>query len=225
MTTRPFALTGPSADRLTRLFGPLGRSVPERVLAFPALNELYSDISCRRQPGSFAERALASLDVRIDVSDTDLTQIPKTGPLIVVANHPFGGVDGLALATLLRRVRPDVKLLANHLLGRIPELRDSLLLVDPFEGDGAARRNLSPLRAAMRWVRDGGALGIFPAGEVSRLELSARGVIDAPWSTTAARIAAATGAPVLPIFFDGRNSALFQLAGLIHPRLRTALLP
>jgi putative hemolysin len=77
----------------------------------------------------------------------------------------------------------------------------------------------------MRWVRGGGALAIFPAGEVSRLEIGARKVTDAPWSDVASRIALAANAPVVPMFFDGRNSMTFQLAGLIHPRLRTALLP
>jgi putative hemolysin len=201
-----------------------GARTAERLLALPALNDLYERIS-RSNAGrsTFAERALAEMGIDLGISPIDLNHIPRNGPLVVVANHPFGGVDGLALAALVQRVRPDVKLLANEMLSCIPELRDTLLPVNAF-GDAEAE-NLRSMRAAIRWVKDGGVLCVFPAGEVSHFTMASRTVADGAWNPVSARLAQITGAAVLPIFFEGRNSAFFQLAGLIHPRLRTALLP
>jgi putative hemolysin len=201
-----------------------GSRAAERLLALPALNDLYTQISRRNsvQP-NFAENALAELGIDLGISPIDLNRIPRSGPLVVVANHPFGGVDGLAMATLIQRVRPDVKLLANEMLSCIPELCDTLLPVNAF-GE-AEQDNLRPMRAAVRWVKDGGALCVFPAGEVSHLTVVSRTVTDGAWNPSAARLAQIAKAAVLPIFFEGRNSMIFQLAGLVHPRLRTALLP
>ncbi len=201
------------------------RPIIERLVGFPALNRIYSDTAQRDPSLPFSERALAALDVSCGVSDTDLARIPKTGPLIVVANHPFGGLDGLALMTLLQRVRPDVKVMANHLLRRIPDLRESMIFVDPYEGAPSRANNLAAMRSAMKWVKSGGALGVFPAGEVSGIDFGSRSIVDKSWSESIARLIRATKAPVVCVWFDGRNSAIFQLAGLAHPLLRTVLLP
>jgi putative hemolysin len=168
---------------------------------------------------------LESLHITVSVPSDDLARIPITGSLIVVANHPFGGVDGLALLAVLRRVRPDVKLLANHFLGAVPELRDSLILVDPFGSAHATPRNATAVASALRWLRSGGALAVFPAGEVSSFDPRRGAVVDSAWSTLPGRLALRCGAGVIPVYFQGRNSLLFNAAGLIHPRLRTLLLP
>lgn len=209
--------------------GPLSTSLgclaAERMLSLPSLNDLYARIRRRRRGSgrSFVEDALDELEIELTHSTADLQRIPKTGPLVIVANHPFGGIDGLALAALTHRVRSDVKVLANKMLAAVPELADAMLFVDAF-GD-AEHENLSSMRSALRWLKGGGALCFFPAGEVSHLRLRDRAVADGAWNTAAARLAIASGASVLPVFFEGRNSAMFQIAGLIHPRLRTALLP
>jgi putative hemolysin len=214
---RPWA----AALRLTRR--PLAR-----ILALDEMNRAYA--IARGVPRddvdtNFAERALESLHIAFRLPASDLACIPATGPVVVVANHPFGGVDGLALLALLRRVRPDVKLFANRLLGSISELRDNLILVDPFASPAATSRNAPAVAAALRHLRAGGALAVFPAGEVSSLNLRRGVVVDPSWNTTAARLAQKTSAAVLPVFFHGRNSLLFNAAGLLHPRLRTLLLP
>jgi putative hemolysin len=143
----------------------------------------------------------------------------------VVANHPFGGIEGLAIAQALTRVRPDVKLFANYLLSRIPELRDVFLFVDPFARSGSAAANAKALRGALAWLAGGGVLAVFPAGEVASLDPKTRRVADPAWNPIIARLARRTGAAVLPVFVPGRNRAFFQAAGLLHPALRTALLP
>ena len=220
--TPPFRFDPPDDDRMaSRLMGRL-RGPLESLFGFPVLNDVYAGAAPAER---FCERALEILGVRARVSDADLSLVPAAGPLIVVANHPFGGVDGLILLAMLQRVRPDVKVLANRVLARVPELGPNSLFVDAFGGPGAAARNAGSLKAAMTWVRGGGVLGVFPAGEVSHFSLRRRHVADPEWNATVGRLALLTGATVLPVFFAGRNSLLFQAAGVMHPRLRTAMLP
>jgi putative hemolysin len=210
--------SAPAGRLLARLRTPL-----ESLFRFPELNDIYEGAAPAAQ--RFCERALELLGVAGRVSDADLQRIPKSGPLIVVANHPFGGVDGLLLLAMLQRVRPDVKVLVNRVLARVPELAPSSLFVDAFGGPGAATRNAGAIKAAIHWVRGGGVLGVFPAGEVSHFSLKTGGVADPRWNEIVGRLALRTGATVLPVFFAGHNSLLFQAAGVVHPRLRTALLP
>ncbi|MEZ4600046.1 MAG: lysophospholipid acyltransferase family protein [Syntrophotaleaceae bacterium] len=219
-----------------RLSCPKNAPLPKRLLAAvvgPAFESLLGLKQCRRLyeklPGGessvdFSANALVELGVTCRVEEAEMARIPRQGPVVVVANHPFGAVEGLMLLALLRRVRPDVKVMANYLLSRIPQLQELVIAVDPFGGTGAARRNLAPLRESLQWLERGGLLLIFPAGEVSHYQPSHRAIADPPWSRTLARIVRRSGAPVLPVFLPGRNSLFFQCAGLIHPRLRTALL-
>ncbi len=197
----------------------------ERLFALSALNRVYQQARTPHSQTSFADSALRALDVQIQVHDADVSQIPRSGPLIVVANHPFGGLDGLALLALLKRVRPDVKLLANRLLARIPEIQADCLFADVFAERQAANRNRAVMKSALSWLKNGGVCAIFPAGEVSHLSVQKQCVTDPEWTPSVARLVALTKAAVLPVHFDGSNSRLFQWAGLLHPRLRTALLP
>ena len=220
----PFRLETGAAGPVARAVLALAQPAIERLLALSALNDIYAG-EWRQGSDRFAEDALRRLRVTLDVDVASLARIPATGPLVVVANHPFGGVDGLALDALLRRVRPDVKLLGNYLLHRVPELRDTVIPVDPFGGADAVRGSASGLKAARRWLAAGGCLAVFPAGEVSHLQLGLGGITDPTWSPSIARLARHAGAAVLPVHVAGANGALFQVAGLVHPRLRTALLP
>lgn len=203
------------------------RPALERVLHFPTLNDIYSRVKARElhDGGSFSDRSLTELGITLQFDERKLAAVPATGPLIVVANHPFGGVEGLILAAVLNKIRPDVKLMANYMLAMIPDLRDAFIFVDPFGAPEAARRNMQSIRQTINWVRQGHVLGVFPSGEVSHMTLRRRRVVDPAWSQTVARIVQNTAAPVLPIFFEGRNSSAFQLAGMVHPRLRTLMLP
>jgi putative hemolysin len=219
----PFHLPEALANRLAGFL----RGGCESLLALPRLNEIYLTLTGwdASSGGGFSQRALDLLDVRDSVSDTEVARIPATGPLVVVANHPFGGVDGLLLSAVLQRVRPDVKLLANRFLDVVPELRETCFFVDAFGGSLAARRNAAALRQALRWVKGGGVVAIFPAGEVSHFSVRNLAVADRKWAGSVGRFIRQAQAPVLPVFFEGRNSLLFQAAGLVHPRLRTVLLP
>jgi putative hemolysin len=191
---------------------PIGRAYARAANGDPAID--------------FSTRALAVLGIGIDVPRDSLAAIPPAGPVIVVANHPSGVVDGLALLTLMGRVRKDVRLLGNRWLSILPELRECLVPVDVFgTAPTTVRRNGTALRSAIQWLEHGGCLGIFPAGEVAHDERVHGGVVDSPWRHTAAELAMRTGATVVPIFIAGGNSRLFRSAGRVHPWLRTALLP
>lgn len=198
-----------------------------KVLQVERADALYADLRSQGPPEAFVERLLARLDVRVEASPEDLARIPKKGAAIVVANHPFGLFDGAILADFLPRIRPDVKVLANSMLLAVPELKDKIIPVDPFGGTDATTANVKGMREALRWLSKGGMLVAFPAGEVSSLRWNLRsiGIEDPPWSSTIARLLRQSKACAVPLYIDGRNSAVFQLAGLIHPRLRTALLP
>jgi putative hemolysin len=224
-TIRPFRIQADADDPVRRMLLRASLPVIEHALALPALNDIYTEIYNRLvDDRHFSDTALDVLRTRTRVLGGGPGRIPQSGPLVVVANHPFGGIEGLILCSVLRRVRPDVKLLANYMLSVIPELRDSFFFVDPFGGPDAVRRNLASLREATEWVARGGVLGVFPSGEVSHLKLRQRTVADPAWSRTVGKIVKRTGASVVPAFFYGRNSALFQVAGMIHPRVRTTML-
>jgi putative hemolysin len=196
----------------------------EKLLAFDHLNELYARASAGKGTDEFLRRVLGELDVTSHLPVVDLGHIPKSGAAVVVANHPFGALDGVLLAAVLRTVRPDVKIMVNYLLGRVEEMRELFILVDPFAREGSAIANVGPMREAMRWLDQGGLLAVFPAGEVAHWSPRSRRVEEPMWSGTIARMVRRAKAPVVPIYFEGANSPGFHAAGLLHPKLRTALM-
>ena len=201
------------------------RPTLEWIVGMPELNRLYTE---RVLPdGSDAcpgRRFLEAFESGYLVSDEEIARIPAKGPLVVVANHPFGGLDAMILDDLISRVRPDVRFIANSILASVPAIKDRFFPVDPFGGPGAARRNAGSIRKAVAWLKDGGALGVFPAGEVSSARWGRWTPTDIEWNPIVARLIKQTGATALPVFFEGSNSAFFHGAGLLAPRLRTLLL-
>lgn len=168
---KPFSFTFEGAHPRVRRVAPRVAPMLERLLGLDALNRMYARITSPGDDRSFFERALADLGVGYRVAADDLRRIPKSGPLVVVANHPFGALDGMVLSALLAGVRGDVKVMANYLLSRMPEMREHTFFVDPFGGEGKAAANAGAMRAALRWVRAGNVLAVFPAGEVAHLDL------------------------------------------------------
>jgi len=194
------------------------------TLALNTYRDLYH--RAHHAPGTtFCARALHTLGIRVNVTREEVSSLPACGGLIVVANHPHGIIDGLALADAVHQRRHDVRLVANHLLAQIPELSELCLFVDPFGGHQAAARSHAGLRAALQWLRDGHALILFPAGTVASTFVSGAATpTDAEWSDTVGRLALRSGAAVVPAFIEGRNSRWFYRAGRLHPGLRSLLL-
>jgi putative hemolysin len=223
MPADPFTFDAAPSHAIRRAVLTVARPFLSWVLGLDALRAAYAQV---RMAGGdpFDTLVLQVLGVAVNWDARDIERIPRSGPLVVAANHPLGAIDGLALMSALRQARPDVRLLANGLLARIPELRAVCFFVDPFDGPAAAARSTAGLRAAQRWLRQGGALIVFPAGEVAPRYVNGAPV-DAPWRPTVGRLAAETGANVVPAHVSGSNSRLFYNAGRLHPRLRTVMLP
>ncbi len=201
------------------------RPALEWVIGMPELNRLYTEKVLESKADlSIGRRFLEAFESGYLVSDEELARIPTSGPLVVVANHPFGGIDAAILDDLVSRVRPDVRFIANSILSTVPAIKDRFFPVDPFGGPGAARRNAASIRKAMDWLREGKALGVFPAGEVSSVRWGHWTPTDIAWNPIIAKMIKQTGAAAIPVFFEGSNSARFHAAGLVSPRLRTLLL-
>ena len=194
------------------------------LLQLPTYRALLKQTQLTPRDRSFEIRALDALDISPTCAPADVALIPKHGPVVIAANHPRGAADGLVLASLVRRTRPDVRILANHLLSRIPELAALCFFVDPFRGPGATARSRAGLRAAQVWLQQGGVLIVFPAGEVAHDRQADGSYADSPWTSTMGRMVIATGATAVPAFIAGRNSKWFYVAGRVHPSFRTALL-
>ncbi|HQQ63123.1 MAG TPA: GNAT family N-acyltransferase [Pseudomonadales bacterium] len=163
----------------------------------------------------FVEQVLAYFDFDYQVRMSERAHIPSDGQVVIVANHPIGSLDGLALLKMVHEIRPDVKVVANNLLQKIQPLESMLLPVNNMQG--ATSR--ACIRAIHTFLQAGGALIIFPAGEVSRL--GAKGVQDGPWNPGFLRMAEAAQAPVVPVFVDGKNSPFFYGLSVISRPLST----
>ena len=204
----------------------------ERVLG---LRMLIDDYDARPVPNDgdtplqvttrFLDYASDTLNYSMQLNDPDkLAEIPQEGPLIFFANHPFGGLEGIAMSRLLLKYRPDLKVLTNEVLTRFDEFSGLFIGVDVL-GKQATRKNAAGMREVCQHLKQGGALLIYPAGQVSSISIAQKRIQDRNWSAMLGRLVRKYEADCIPFYVHGRNSKLFYTAGLIHPRLRTLLLP
>jgi len=172
----------------------------------------------------FFDVMMARYGLSLDVVSGALAAIPRDGPLIVIANHPYGILDGLVMGHVLGQARDDYKILANAVFARSGQLHDHLLPVS-FEGTRAALAlNLETRKAALAHLGQGGAIGVFPGGTVSTAARPFARPMDPEWRSFTARMVAKSGAVVVPLYFDGHTSRLFQIASHLHATLRMGLL-
>ena len=200
-------------------------AVLEKALGLDRLAAIYEG----RQPGctphEFLQYTLEALGVSLElINAANLDELPRTGPVLIVANHPLGGLEGVAIAKVIADIRPDLKVLTNQLLRRIPELADIFIGVDVLSSDAAAS-NVSSIKQVHKHLKNDGAVLIFPAGMVSAYEHDQRRIQDRSWNRLVGQLLKRYKCSCLPVHVGGSNSRLFYGAGLIHPRLRTALLP
>lgn len=160
----------------------------------------------------------------LEVTGGALSDIPSDGPLVLVANHPFGILDGLMMGLILRRVRGDFRILAHQVFCRATDLGELILPVRFDATKEAIEQNLETRSEALRYLGAGGAVGVFPGGTVSTAATPLARPMDPQWRLFTARMIAKSGATVVPIYFEGANSRLFQLASHLHMTLRLALL-
>ena len=198
----------------------------ERMTGQPRLKSLYDERFSRRLPGeSFWDLAIRLLDLHIATNEDALARVPKAGPLVFVANHPFGVLDGVIICHLVNRVRGDFRILTNAVLNRADEVKEFLLPVDFTETEAALQTNLKSRAAAKHHLLNGGCLIVFPAGGVSTTpKLWDKRAVDAEWKNLTARLISQGKASVVPVYFAGQNSRLFQLASHLSMTLRLSLL-
>ncbi len=160
----------------------------------------------------------------LDVTHGSLDNIPKTGPLILVANHPYGILDGLMMGHILAQTRGDFRILANNVFRKASDLKRVVLPISFDDTKEAMRENLQTRKTALNYLAGGGAIGVFPGGTVSTSAKPFTQPMDPGWRRFTAKMVAKSGATVVPIFFEGHNSRLFQVASHVHVTLRMALL-
>jgi putative hemolysin len=199
----------------------------ERATGQPQLKRLYLDNQRNPRPHeSFWAAAVRclQLDVRIDAEA--LARLPKTGPVVVVANHPYGVLDGIVISWLIEKVRSDFVVLTNAVLMRAPEVRDFVLPIDFSETEEAMATNLKSRAAARAQLERGGCVVVFPAGGVSTApdKLGRRPAVDARWQPFVSQLIQRSKATVAPIWFGGQNSRLFQIASHVSLTLRLSLI-
>jgi putative hemolysin len=201
----------------------------ELLTGQPRLRRLYVDwVICDKRPGEpVFDAALRKLSITPNIRSgaANLALVPETGGLLLVANHPFGVVDGLAIGHIGMRLRGNVRVLTNSLLCRVPEIDPHLLPVD-FSGTPEARRLTSDTRRrAAQLLAQGKVVAIFPAGGVSTANRPLKGrAVDAPWHPFVSRLATIPGVTTLPLHFSGQNSRLFQIASHASYPMRVALI-
>lgn len=160
----------------------------------------------------------------LDIMGGSLANIPREGPLVVVANHPYGILDGLMLGHILSATRGDFRILAHRVFRKAEELNKIILPISFDETKEAVALNIDTRKAALRYLADGGTIGVFPGGTVSTAPKPFAQAMDPGWRSFTARMIAKSQATVVPVFFDGANSRLFQVASHLHATLRMALL-
>lgn len=189
------------------------------------IERLYNEaIAEKVTPQELWGLALEKLGIRLEYDTTLLQKVPASGPVVFIANHPFGVVDGLALGHLVGRVRPKFTVLVNEVLCRNEQLKDFLLPVDFRETKEAMQTNINTRHEALLRLQRGEALAIFPSGGVATAPRLGQPVEDLEWKRFVVKLITQSQATVVPFFFHGENSFLFQLASHIHSSLRLGLL-
>ena len=213
-----------ATDEYPKLKKLLIRAV-EKMTGQPYLKRLYEDHRANLVPGeSFWAAALRRLEVTLKYNEDALAGVPQTGALVIVANHPFGVLDGLIISFLASKIRTDFIVLTNAVLDQAEEIRGQLLPIDFAETKEALSTNLRSRSEAKTHLMGGGCLIIFPAGGASTTPRPwSRTATDAEWKNFSARLIMGAKCPVLPVFFAGQNSRLFQIASHISLTLRLSL--
>ena len=172
----------------------------------------------------FWKQALDLLGINLLTKQSEISKIPKKGSLVITANHPHGLVDGMVLAELIGKVRTDYKILTRSLLTGVKQI-DQFMIPVPFDHEeNALKKSLEMRKSAMDHLENGGVVVIFPSGKVASSETMFGDVIEGDWNPFTAKLIQKSGANVVPIFFPGSNSRIYQIANQISATLRQGLL-
>ena len=184
----------------------------ERITGKKKLERLYSDYQDKENnPLNFWTDILNILKIKINNKLNKEINIPKNGPLILIANHPFGIIDGLILCSLVSRIRNDFKIMTHETLKFLPQLEEYILPVNFSDDKKTAKDNLITAQKAKEHLKNSGILIIFPSGSVSVAKNLKSEAQDDQWKSFPAKLIHQTKSSVLPIYFDGKNGMLFHL--------------
>ena len=197
----------------------------ERFTGQPKIKKLYLDyVDDERPPELFWNDALDRLGISISLKEEAGSAIPKTGPVLIIANHPFGVVDGLTLCALVAQVRQDYKIITHRVLRQAPAVMDKILPIDFEETEDALRTNLETRRDAVKMLDNDGVVVIFPSGAISIAPKVVGQAQDPEWKKFTSKLAVRKGVTVVPFFFEGKNSSLYQMARRISVTLGYSLM-
>jgi putative hemolysin len=219
ITSEEFA----KATKLNKLRMPGLASLLMEIMKINDINDTF-EAAENFEGVAFVDEILRLVGVKVEISESDLKNIPLDGAFAAIANHPYGGIEGLILIKVLCTIRPDAKVMANFILKKIPNLSDFFVAVNPFENIEHSS-SISGIKTTLSLLKTGTPIGIFPAGEVSTYKLGQQQITDKLWHPVVGKLISKAKVPVLPIYFHGNNGLLFNLLSLIHPTLRTAKLP
>ena len=185
----------------------------EKVTGQPKIKKIYFDyVDDERPKEMFWTDALDRLKIGYNLTKDSPCEIPATGRLLIVANHPFGVIDGLVLCSMLSKIRDDYRIITHQVLRQAPAVMDKILPIDFAETPAALATNLNTRTEAQKFLKSGGAVIVFPAGGISLAPNFIGPAFDVEWKTFAAKLAQQQDTTVIPFFFHGRNSVLYQMA-------------
>lgn len=195
-----------------------------RFTKIDEVNRMY-DFLKDKKGKDFFDSFVRYRNLQYIVFEEDLARIPKTGPFILVSNHPLGAIDGVLMTKILTEIRPDFKIMGNFLLEKIEPMQPFVIPVNPFESRKELKSSATGMRGTLKHLEDGGCVGIFPAGEVSNRNNEFGEIQDRPWQKSALKLIKMAKVPVVPMYFHAQNSLLFYRLAKLHPDLQTLLLP
>lgn len=223
-------LTIKELEEMAPLFrGSLGNAFGKglmRLLSVDKINDLYDRNAVFKGP-DFTSAVLDELGVKYQVLNPDMLERLPEGPFIVISNHPYGSIDGVMMVDIFGHRRADFKVMVNKFLGRIKTLEDNFICVTPTgtERRAPTRESIQGIKDAVRQVREGHPLGIFPSGAVSDLSLKDRCIRDREWQEPVIRLIHKLNVPVVPVHFLDGNSSFYYSLGLIDWKVRLLRLP
>jgi putative hemolysin len=195
-----------------------------QIFKYNKLNKVYSEVH-DKDPIVLVNLLIDQLEINFDIPEDDLKNIPSEGSFITVSNHPYRGIDSMLLLKIIYEKRRDFKIMANFLLQNLEPLRNIIIPVNTFETSKYPKSSFSGIKEAIKHVREGHCIGIFPTGEVSGHFEVSKVILDKEWQKPALKFIKNAGVSVIPLYFHGTNTRWVNLLGKINPILRSAKLP
>ncbi|HMQ10035.1 MAG TPA: GNAT family N-acyltransferase [Oligoflexia bacterium] len=196
----------------------------KKILAYDQIEAAYLKYEHALSAKELLEKVLSDWQISVREHKSTKTTYDRLNKVLIVANHPFGGVEGMILTRQFLEQNAAIKVLVNPILKVFKPLRENFLFVEPYEDIESKKLNVQATKQAIQWLKQGNVLAMFPAGEVSSYQLNKNCVVDPVWSKSCAAFVEKAQCSVLPVFFHGQNSKWFQALGVLHPKIRTLLL-